>query len=208
MPTVYLATLNEHKVQELIAILATLGRRDLDVRPAAAIAPDLIWDEVGSSFVENARIKALAVRDALGKRGMADAAWVLADDSGLEVDALGGQPGVHSSRYAGAGATAEANNAKLRAALAKLDPERRRQFPARFTCALCFIDERGREQAFTGVCEGAVVADARGRHGFGYDPLFIVQGRDGLTMAELPEEEKNRLSHRRKALDLWLGAIS
>lgn len=207
MPTVYLATLNEHKVQELIAILAALGRRDLDVRPASTIAPDLVWDEVGASFVDNARIKALAVREALLKHGMA-AAWVLADDSGLEVDALNRQPGVHSARYAGAGATAEANNAKLRSELAKLDPERRRQFPARFTCALYFIDERGREQAFTGVCEGAVVADARGRHGFGYDPLFVVQGRDGLTMAELPEAEKNRLSHRRKALDLWLEAIS
>lgn len=207
MPTVYLATLNAHKVQELLAIVRDLGRPDLEVKPASDIAPQLGWDETGATFIDNARIKAHAVRDALRTRGITGA-WVLADDSGLSVDALDGAPGVHSARYAGPGATAAANNAKLLAALEPLDATGQRIFPARFTCALYFIDEAGREASFVGVCEGGVSSRARGQYGFGYDPIFIVAGFDGKTMAELPEATKNQVSHRRRALDLWLDFIS
>lgn len=205
MPTVYLATLNSHKVQELQTILKDLGRGDIIVHPAATLDPSLNWDETGTTFVANARIKALAVRAALIANGIHDASC-LADDSGLSVDALGGAPGIHSARYAGPEATAASNNAKLCAALQKLDANLHREFTARFTCVLYYIDGSGRESSYTGVCEGTVAATARGQHGFGYDPLFRVAGQNGRTMAELSEAEKNQVSHRRRALDLWLKA--
>lgn len=206
MPTVYLATLNPHKVQELEAILKDLGRHDLRVYPAADLDPQLSWDEVGDTFLANARIKALAVQAALAAKGIHDAAC-LADDSGLSVDALAGAPGVHSARYAGANATAASNNAKLAAALRTLDPDPERQFAARFTCVLYYIDRHGNESSYTGVCEGTVAATARGHHGFGYDPLFRVAGQHGKALAELTEAEKNQVSHRRRAVDLWLKAM-
>ena len=155
--------------------------RDLD--------PAIAWDESGDTFLANARIKAEAVR-ALTKD------CVLADDSGLVVDALGGLPGVHSSRYAGQGGDDLANNAKLRAATSHLEEA---QLTARFMCTLYFIDAAGEGHAFTGSCEGHLTHTPSGKQGFGYDPLFLVP-EFHQTFGELSLRVKQALSHRAKAV--------
>jgi XTP/dITP diphosphohydrolase len=123
-------------------------------------------------------------------------AWVLADDSGLEVDALGGAPGVFSARYAGPGATDADNVAKLLEALRGMPDEAR---IARFRCSLALLAPDGCLRSVDGVCEGRIAHAPRGTGGFGYDPVFLLPDR-GLTVAELPPEEKNRISHRGQAL--------
>jgi XTP/dITP diphosphohydrolase len=147
--------------------------------------------ETGETFLENALLKA---RHAAAAAGMA----AIADDSGLEVDALGGAPGVHSARYAGPGADDAANNAKLQAALASATPSER---GARYRCVLAFVADAGDPEPLTaeGVWEGRIVDCARGSGGFGYDPYFWLPSL-GLTAAELAPEQKNRLSHRGAAL--------
>lgn len=127
----------------------------------------------------------------------------LADDSGLEVDALGGRPGVRSARYAGPGATDAENNRKLLEELRGLPLERRR---ARFRCAIALVDPEGWETVVEGVCEGFIALEPRGTGGFGYDPLFWVP-EYGRTFAELPPEVKNRISHRGQALRALRGAL-
>jgi XTP/dITP diphosphohydrolase len=132
----------------------------------------------------------------------------IADDSGLEVDALGGAPGVRSARFAGERATDAENNAALLAALDSLDtdPTGLRtggSYPARFRCVLALVDpfvKDGEPIVVDGVCEGTITRTPRGSGGFGYDPLFLVEGTD-KTMAELGEDEKNRISHRGRAFD-------
>ena len=182
-----LATANPHKVAELSAILAAAGA-------GATLAPlppgVLLPEETGTTFLANARLKARAVAAATG--GLA-----LADDSGLEVDALGGEPGVYSARYAGvAGAGADAaNNAKLLAELAGIHGPNRR---ARFRCALVLAAPDGREIDAQGAIEGFVLPALRGPGGFGYDPLFQPEG-DTRSLAEYASEEKNRVSHRGQA---------
>ena len=146
-------------------------------------------EETGATFLENARLKATAYARACR-------AWSLADDSGLEVDALGGAPGVRSARYAGSNASDDARNAKLLAALADV-PEARRT--ARFRCAVALAAPDG-SIVYTAVrsCDGRIAHAPRGDQGFGYDPLFIV-GTGDRTMAELTPDEKNRVSHRGQA---------
>jgi XTP/dITP diphosphohydrolase len=190
---IYLASNNAHKAQELTA----MARGMFDVRLAKELDPHVQWDETGSTCLENARIKAKVVRSLTN-------AAVLADDSGLEVDALGGAPGVYSSRYAGRDGDDAANNAKLLRELAST-PEKDRK--ARFVCVLYFIDEQGREQSFEGSCPGSILMAARGEGGFGYDPLFLVDGH-GKSMAELSPDEKNAVSHRRRAFDIFLKAVT
>ena len=148
--------------------------------------PDIVED--GHTFEENARKKAEALYRWIKRP-------VLADDSGLEVDALDGQPGVFSARYAGEGATDEANNAKLLAALQSV-PAHQRQ--ARFRCVLVMMVDEDRQLVAEGTCEGVILDAPRGTGGFGYDPLFYVPSL-GKTLAEL-SEEKNRISHRGAAL--------
>ena len=178
-----LATRNPGKLAELRALLA-----DLPIEVAAAVdAPEV--DETGSTFAENARLKALAVARWSGE-------WALADDSGLEVDALGGRPGVLSSRYAGSGATDAERNARLLAELADVPDAAR---TARFRCVIALAAPDGRVWMREGACEGRIARAPRGSHGFGYDPVFLLPER-GLTMAELPPEEKSRISHRARAL--------
>lgn len=190
---IYLASNNAHKAQELTAMAQGL----FDVRLAKELDPHVQWDETGSTCLENARIKAKVVRSLTS-------AAVLADDSGLEVNALGGAPGVHSSRYAGRDGDDAANNAKLLREMASI-PAGERQ--ARFVCVLYFIDEQGREQSFEGACPGSILMSARGEQGFGYDPLFLVDGLD-QSMAELPADKKNAVSHRRQAFDFFLQAVT
>jgi XTP/dITP diphosphohydrolase len=194
-----IATTNPHKIREIGQVLGPLG---VEVRGLAEVAPNLPEPvEDAHTFEGNARIKATTYARALRLP-------CLADDSGLEVDALGGAPGVHSARYAGIGDTREerdrANNAKLIAELHKLGDVNR---AARFVCALCLTDAEGLVLFETrGTFAGVICDEARGENGFGYDPhLFLPDV--GMTSAELPAEEKNARSHRgaaTRALYAWL----
>jgi len=181
-----LATRNPGKIEELRALLQDLPveLRDLTDFPWLPPLP-----EPGSTFSENALAKARLVTARTGLPA-------LADDSGLEVEALGGEPGVYSARYAGPEADDAANNAKLLAALAQVPAGQRR---ARFTAVVAVTFPDGREFLGQGECWGEIGFFPRGDGGFGYDPLFIVAGL-GRTMAELSAEEKNRISHRARAL--------
>jgi XTP/dITP diphosphohydrolase len=177
------ATANAHKVRELAALLDGLAV-DLVVRPEYVAMPE----ESGATFLANARLKARAVAEATGE-------VALADDSGLEVDALGGDPGVLSARYAGEGANDADNNAKLLAELSGIHGPNRR---ARFRCVLALVAPGGKELTADGRCEGFVLDAERGAGGFGYDPLFQPEG-DTRALAEYSEDEKNAISHRGRA---------
>ena len=189
MRKVVIATSNPHKVDEIAAVLGQVGIECVPLGDAGIPEPE----ENGATFEENARIKAVAYAKALG-------VTVLADDSGLEVDALGGAPGVHSARYAGIGETrAErdaANNAKLLRALEGVPQARR---TARFVCVLSVARPDGSIVAEArGHFEGFIGEAPRGANGFGYDPLLVLA--DGRTSAELTSAEKNARSHRGNAL--------
>lgn len=178
-----LATANAHKVVELGELFDGLGV-ELVARPEGVVMPE----ETGATFLANARLKARAIALATGE-------VALADDSGLEVDALGGDPGVHSARYAGEGASDQANNAKLLAELAGIHGANRR---ARFRCVLALVSPDGRELTADGRLEGFVLDAPRGTGGFGYDPLFQPEG-DTRALAEYAGSEKNAVSHRGRA---------
>jgi XTP/dITP diphosphohydrolase len=152
-----------------------------------ADAPEVKED--GVTFQENAIKKA---RSAARGSGL----WTLAEDSGLEVDALGGEPGVKSARYAGQGAGDPDRIRKVLDRLASLPAERR---TARFRCVMCLVDPAGNEDCFEGRCEGRIAGEARGTAGFGYDPIFVPEGYD-QTFAELGLGVKNRISHRARAM--------
>lgn len=189
MKTVLLATNNAHKASEISHALDFPGWEFKTLRELG-IESDPAED--ADDFLGNARIKALAAREASG--GMA----VLADDSGLEVDALGGAPGVFSARYAGEDGNDEANNAKL---LRELGDTPDADRTARFVCTLVFIDGDGTEIDVRGTVEGRIGHGLQGEGGFGYDPLFwpdVFEGR--CTLAEVPQSRKNEVSHRGNAL--------
>ena len=181
-PAVVLATRNRHKLQELLALVPELG---LEFRTLADFpgAPEVVED--GKTLEENAVKKA---RSAALFCGL----WALADDTGLEVDALAGAPGVYSARYAGPNCSYSDNNRRLLAGLAGLPEEKR---TARFRCVTALSSPDGSVVTAEGVLEGGIALAASGRNGFGYDPLFVVAG-SGKTLAELTNEEKNALSHR------------
>ncbi len=189
MKTVVIASNNSHKVSEIAEIL-NFADWEFKSLHDAGIVSDPVED--ADTFLGNARIKAYAVFE--GAHGCA----VLADDSGLEVDALGGAPGVYSARYAGEGADDAANNAKLLEMLQDVpDTER----TARFVCTLVYIDEEGNECHARGTIEGRIGHIEAGENGFGYDPLFIPKGvSDGRTLAQISSAEKNSMSHRGSAL--------
>lgn len=186
---VLLATNNSHKADEIRNALDFPGWEFVTLHEAG-VASDPVED--AGSFLGNARIKAKAAHEASG--GMC----VLADDSGLEVDALGGAPGVYSSRYAGEDGNDEANNALLLKNLKDVPDADR---AARFVCTLVFIDADGAEVSARGVVEGRIGHEERGCEGFGYDPLFFPTELGGdVTFAEVPQEEKSGISHRGRAL--------
>jgi len=187
MPSLLLATRNAHKTTEIRAILG--GEWEVTDLSAHPEWPDV--DETGSSFADNAALKALAASARL------PGAWVAADDSGLEVDALGGAPGVQSARYAGAGATDAANRERLLGEMSRVDPAAPRS--ARFHCVIALARDGRVEASFDGAVEGSINDRERGENGFGYDPLFIPQGYQD-TFGELPAAVKNGMSHRGRAL--------
>ena len=187
--TVVVATGNAHKLIEIEEILgrALPGTRFVALGQLGDFEDP---EETGSTFAENAIIKAEA---AVAETGLVS----VADDSGLVVDALDGEPGVYSARYAGVHGDDAANNAKLLANMRDVpDAER----TARFMSVVALIEPSGVVRLGKGVCEGVVGHEGRGDHGFGYDPLFLPDDTPGKTMAELLPEEKNAISHRFHAL--------
>jgi XTP/dITP diphosphohydrolase len=188
------ATGNPGKLREFRALLSDLPFELHGLGELGLAAPE----ESGATFLENAMLKArhaAAAAHAAGFRGAgAPGVAAIADDSGLEVDALGGAPGIFSARYAGTGADDAANNTKLLSALAGTPPEHRR---ARYRCALVLVSAPSDAAPLVaeGVWEGSILESPRGTRGFGYDPYFWIPEL-GLTAAELDPAEKNRLSHR------------
>jgi XTP/dITP diphosphohydrolase len=193
---VVVASSNHGKLAEIRSTLDVPGWRFV-----AAGELDEEWpspEEDGETFVANARIKAIAAAERFGM-------LALADDSGLEVDALDGEPGVYSSRYAGPCATDEENNRRLLLALQDVaGPER----TARFRCTIVLRAPDGAETVASGTCEGRIGLQPRGQHGFGYDPLFEPDATPGRTMAELSLAEKNAISHRGAALRALRDALA
>jgi XTP/dITP diphosphohydrolase len=188
MRQLIVASGNAHKVEEFDGLLADCGFEVCSAKVCGGM-PEVVED--GDSFAANARIKALALRT------MAPAdAWVVSDDSGLEVDALGGAPGIYSARYAGEGASDRDNLNKLLVVLGKRSVVDRR---GRFRCVLCLIDPLGAEHFFDGSCEGAISEKPTGSQGFGYDPVFVPEGYS-QSFSELGEATKSQLSHRALAV--------
>ncbi len=176
------ATRNRGKVREYEQLLAGL-RADITYLDAEGIEDEVT--ETGSTFGDNAVQKARAYARLSGL-------LTLADDSGLEVDALGGEPGVHSARYAGPGATDEQ---RFRLLIKKIEGVTWEERTARFRCVIAVAEPDGETHTAEGVCEGVIALAPQGEHGFGYDPVFYLP-EHGKTMAQLPPEVKNRVSHR------------
>ncbi len=187
---IIIGTRNAHKIEEINDKLRGLPLefKGLDAYPDA---PEIV--ENGETLLENAIKKA-------GELARATGEWVMADDSGLEVDALGGAPGVLSARYAGVHGDYEGNNRKLLREMAGIPTGKR---TARFRCIIA-LAKPGGEIAFTveGTVEGLIAEEPKGKHGFGYDPVFYLPDR-GCTVAELTLEEKNQISHRARAVNAF-----
>ena len=180
------ATRNKGKVREIREALRGLRLRIYALSDFSDV-PEI--EEDGKSFAENALKKARFYSKAFGK-------LTLADDSGLEVDSLKGFPGIYSARYAGIGASTQENNQKL---LSEMEGISRSKRGARFKCVMAMVSPDGREAIAEGACKGRIGFKEKGKKGFGYDPLFILP-KYGKAMAELSLEEKNKISHRGKAL--------
>lgn len=196
MRTLVVATRNPGKLREIRRILSDLPLRLASLAEFPEAPP---VEEDGSSYRENAEKKARAAARQTG-------CWAMGEDSGIEVDALGGRPGIHSARYAGGD---RENNARLLHELQEVPGERR---TARYRCVIVVVDEAGRERAFAeGTCEGRIGREEKGNGGFGYDPLFVLPDRGGRTMAEVGDDIKNQISHRARALErlrpLLAGAL-
>jgi XTP/dITP diphosphohydrolase len=184
MMNVWVATKNAHKVEELSEILAPAKVKSfLDLEQVPEVK------ETGLTYRENAEIKARALYELMKEP-------VIADDSGLEVDALNGAPGVNSARYGGVEGDHERNTQKLLAAMAKVPPQKR---SARFRCLIVYIDQKGKSHEFEGKLEGQIATNLIGEGGFGYDPVFFLPERN-CTVAQLESNEKNAISHRARAM--------
>jgi XTP/dITP diphosphohydrolase len=188
-----IATSNQHKLKEFKAILKGFPLTILSLKDFPDI-PAVVED--GKSFYENALKKALTVVRHTDK-------ITVADDSGIEVDALDGKPGVYSARFAGEDATDEANNTKLLKELEGVSSDKR---GACFKCVLVIAQPDGETAFVEGACRGTIIHEARGEYGFGYDPLFLVPEYD-KTFSEITPEEKNKISHRARALEKLLKIL-
>lgn len=187
MKQVVIATKNKGKAKDFEAIFGPLG---FEVVTLFDVAPDLDIEETGTTFEENAILKAETVANMLGK-------IVIADDSGLQIDALNGEPGVYSARYAGD----HDDEANIQKALKNLEGIREEDRTARFCCALAIAGPNQETTTVFGTCEGLILTEKRGTNGFGYDPIFFVPQLN-KAMAELTPAEKGAISHRGNAIRL------
>ncbi|NTV88954.1 MAG: XTP/dITP diphosphatase [Clostridiales bacterium] len=188
MNRLIIATMNKDKLKEIKEILASLPYEVISM-DEAGFAMDI--EETGTTFEENAMLKARALSEATGE-------MVIADDSGLEVDYLDGAPGIYSARFAGEGATDADKNRKLLGLLEGIPMEKR---TARFVCAIAVVHRDGSAYTVRGTCEGFIGNEPRGGNGFGYDPLFYMP-EYGMTTAEMEPAKKHAISHRGRALAL------
>jgi XTP/dITP diphosphohydrolase len=193
MSKLLIATNNRGKMVEIQALL---GERKVELLTPAGLGIELEVAEDGETYAENALLKGRAFASAAGL-------ITLADDSGLEVDALGGQPGLHSARYVQRPGATDADRRKQLLERLKDHP---RPWNARFCCWLAVVRPEGEAQLAEGVCEGEIIPEERGQNGFGYDPIFLIPEL-GKSMAELSMEEKNRLSHRARAVKAALPLL-
>lgn len=189
---IIIATKNEGKVREFRRLLEPLGYQPVSLKDENI---DIEINEDGDTFEENAHIKAREIYKLTGQP-------VIADDSGLEVEFLGGAPGIYSARYAGEGATDSEKNQKLLEEMQGVDLPLRN---ARFVCALYCILSDEKEYCVTGTLEGFIGEEPKGEHGFGYDPIFMID--EDVSLAQVSEEEKNRISHRAKAMEKLLDEL-
>lgn len=189
---VIFATGNMGKMREIRAIMSDTDAEVLSMKEAD-VYTDVVED--GSTFMENAFIKARAVAKLVKQKGITAA--VVADDSGLVVDALGGEPGIFSARYLGEDTPYKIKNAKIIERLEGVEDEKR---TARFVCAMAVVFPDGSEDCYEATYEGRIGYEEKGPNGFGYDPIFYLPDR-GVYSAELDPDEKNRISHRGKALE-------
>ena len=194
MQRIVLATNNKDKIREIGEIIGS----SYELIAAREIDPNVDWDETGKTFRENALIKAQVVKNILQENEQAPSG-ILAEDSGLCVEALNGDPGIYSARYAGLDCNHKANNEKLLKNMVDVPQEKRHAY---YICSLVFIDEKGKEHHFEGRCLGTIGDTQKGEQGFGYDPVFIPDGQV-KTMAELGVSFKNTISHRLEAIGKW-----
>ena len=190
-PVLVTATANPHKVEEIAAILGDA----VELLPRPSEVGDVVED--ADTLEGNARLKAVAICDATGSAAVAD-------DTGLEVDALSGAPGVHSARYAGPDGDSAANLAKL---LVELDGVPTEERTARFRTVALVRRPDGSEVVTHGVVEGVIIGEPRGDGGFGYDPVFVPVDGDGSTFAEMSDDAKNAISHRGRAFRALKDAL-
>lgn len=194
MKKMIFATGNMGKMREIRQIMENTGYEIFSMKEAG-VDPDIVED--GTSFEENALIKARAVAELIPE------ALVLADDSGLEVDALNKEPGIYSARYLGEDTPYSVKNADI---IRRLEGVEGTDRSARFVCAIAAVFPDGTEKVVRATIEGQIDFEEKGEHGFGFDPIFYVPEL-GCTTAEIPEEEKNKISHRGKALRLMRGEL-
>lgn len=211
--TLFLATNNSGKINEFRKLFQKVAL-PIEVHAASELGVMPIVEETEDTFEGNARLKAQALWKTLKNYFDSNPSeepklwWILADDSGLCVDALQGKPGVYSARYAGIDASAVNNNQKLLNDMRDITTIQERS--AYFVCSLVLLDKLGKEKAFEGRCYGHITTEAKGEYGFGYDPLFMPKDYN-KSMAQLGNEVKNNISHRAHALkDLlqWLQGVS
>jgi len=185
---VIVASNNKNKIRE---IKAKLDGLDIEVLSQKEAGFDIEVDETGTTFEENSMLKARTIYN-LAKIP------VIADDGGLEVDYLDGKPGVYSARFCGLDATDRDKYMKILELMKNVEEEKR---TARFRCVISYIDEKGNEFSFEGICNGKIAQNPMGENDFGYDPIFLVGDK---SFAQITQEEKNKISHRGKAIDKWV----
>ena len=188
MRKLIVASNNSNKIREIKEILKDIPVEILSLKEAGI---DVDIEETGSTFLENAYLKAKGISELVG------GAMVLADDSGLAVESLGGAPGIYSARFAGEHGNNKKNNEKL---LELLEGKNWTERRASFICAMVLIDEDGKAIEVEGKIDGIISEEEKGSNGFGYDPIFYLQ-EYGMTFAEMDSETKNKISHRAKALE-------